>query len=149
MDILMMLILPIHGLCFASDILDKSLISKIYKEHDSTPGIQTTQLKKWAKDLNKHFSKEDIQRDRDRSMLLACSALAPLSNELSCETGSFSHCHKPHSFLQLEVLSLSFPVQPALPCSHGLLPWYVSCPLCCLSPVSTPPTILSEYFFNS
>ena len=36
-------------------------------------------------------------RDRDRSMLLACSALAPLSNELSCETGSFCYLCNPHS----------------------------------------------------
>ena len=43
-----------YGICF----------SKVYKElsHDSTPGRQKTQLKKWAKDLNRHFSKEDIQR---------------------------------------------------------------------------------------
>ena len=29
-----------------------------------------------------------------------------LSNELSCEAGSFSHWHNPHRFLQLEVLRL-------------------------------------------
>ena len=55
-------------------------------------------------------------------MPLTRSTLAPLSNELSCETGSFSHRHNPHSTLQLEVLSLSFPIQPALPHSCGLLP---------------------------
>ena len=33
-----------------------------------------------------------------------------LSNELSCEAGSFSCCHNPHRFLQSEVLRLYFPV---------------------------------------
>ena len=32
-----------------------------------------------------------------------------LSNELSCEAGSFSCCHNPHRFLQSEVLRLYFP----------------------------------------
>ena len=32
-----------------------------------------------------------------------------LSNELSCETGSFFHCHNPHRFFQSEVLMLHFP----------------------------------------
>ena len=36
---------------FASATSDKGMISKIYKEHKSTPGRQTIQFKKLAKDL--------------------------------------------------------------------------------------------------
>ena len=34
----------------------------IKNSHDSTPGRQTMQFLKWAKELNRHFYKEDIQR---------------------------------------------------------------------------------------
>ena len=40
---------------FANDIADKGLVSKIYTQKTNKP------VKKWAKDMNRHFSKEDIQ----------------------------------------------------------------------------------------
>ena len=47
---------------FANDIYDKGLVSKIYKELIKLNTQETTFLlpvKNWAKDMNRHFSKED------------------------------------------------------------------------------------------
>ena len=73
-----------------NETTEKGLIFKIYKQsYNSIPEKQTTQIKSGKKDLNRHFSKEDIQMaNKHKKDAQHCSLLEKCKSKLQWDITS-------------------------------------------------------------
>ena len=80
---------------FANDISNKRLIAKVKNSYNTVSKKTNNPIKKWAENLNRHFSKEDIQMiNRHMKRLLSHPGLLR-GSQIYKNLEYFIQLHKP------------------------------------------------------